>query len=71
MAIPATFCRQMVSRYESLLLENAGVSSVSVDGVSVSYAELERSLEYWNRKLETAEGSRRRVSQIKLDGYAG
>jgi len=58
-----TFAEQMLEKYEELLLANAGLKQVSVDGQTVSYAELERRYEFW-RAVER--GSRPRSASIKL-----
>ncbi|HUX01273.1 MAG TPA: hypothetical protein VMY35_09890 [Phycisphaerae bacterium] len=63
----STHAEQMVARFQDLLLANAGVTSVSIDGVSVTYGELERRLAYWERKVGIALGTRPRVSRPRLD----
>lgn len=57
----------MVEKYQALLLANAGVKNVSVDGQSLSLDDLESKLEYWSRKVAIADGSRPRVMQINLE----
>ena len=40
----ATFAEQMVEKYRTLLADSAGLKSVTVDGQSVTYRELEERL---------------------------
>ena len=61
------FADEMVEKYQALLLANAGVKSVNVDGQSLSLDDLESKLEYWSRKVAIADGSRPRVMQINLE----
>ena len=61
-----TFAEQMLEKYEELLLANAGLKQVSVDGQTVSYAELERRYEFWRRRVAVERGSRPRSASIKL-----
>lgn len=58
----------MVAKYEQLLLENAGAHSVTVDGQSVTFTDLEERYEKWQRKLAAEQGTRPRVAQIDLQG---
>ena len=51
----ATFADQMVTKYETLLLQAAGLRAVQVDGQSVSYGDLERRHRYWKR-IQAREG---------------
>ena len=37
----------MVEKYRTLLADSAGLKSVTVDGQSVTYGDLERLLEHW------------------------
>lgn len=61
------FADDMVEKYQALLLANAGVKSVNVDGQSLSLDDLEKKLEYWSRKVARADGTRPRVMQINLE----
>lgn len=63
----STFAEDMVEKYQTLLLANAGVKSVTVDGQSMTMDDLERKLEYWSRKVAAANGTRPRVMQINLE----
>ena len=66
----ATFAEQMVTKLEAILLENAGVQSVSIDGQSVSYADLKAEHEYWRQRVLKESGKRPVISMIRLDGFA-
>jgi len=63
------FARDMVSKYEALLAANAGMRSVSVDGQSVTYDELEKQYEFWVKKAGAEAGTRPRLSKINLSGF--
>ena len=66
----ATFAEQMVEKYRTLLADSAGLKSVTVDGQSVTYGELERQLQYWENKVAAECGRRPRAATIKLSsGY--
>jgi len=65
----ATFAQQMVTKYEQLLLENAGLTVVNVDGQQVSYADLEAKYEHWRQRVLKEAGKRPAISRIRLDGY--
>jgi hypothetical protein len=62
----ATFAEQMVAKYEALLLANAGATSVAVDGVQVSYADLEAKYQHWSRAAARAAGTTPGVSTVAL-----
>ncbi|CAN5408635.1 hypothetical protein BH11PLA2_BH11PLA2_34520 [soil metagenome] len=61
-----TFAQQMVSKYQALLLANAGAQSISIDGQSLSLTDLEDKLAYWERKVAIQSGRRPRSFQIYL-----
>ncbi len=62
-----TFAENMVEKYQALLLANAGVKNVNVDGQNLTLDDLEKKLDYWSRKVSRADGSRPRVMQINLE----
>ena len=62
----ATFAQQMVEKYRTLLADSAGLKSVTVDGQSVTYGDLERLLEHWENKVAAEGGRRPRAASIKL-----
>ena len=62
----ATFAQQMVEKYRTLVADNAGLKSVTVDGQSVTYGDLERLLEHWESKVAAEQGRRPRAATIKL-----
>lgn len=66
---PLTFARQMVERFQKILLENAGAVRVNVDGQDVEYADLEAKYAYWQRKLLILTGKAPTVSRIRLDRF--
>lgn len=63
------FAQQMVEKFQTLLLENAGAVRVNVDGNDVSYADLEAKYAYWQRVLQRHKGKSPTVSRIRLDRF--
>lgn len=63
-----SFATQMVAKLEALLLANPGASSVNVDGVQVSFSDLEKRYTYWKNAAARESGSRPLTSQIKFSG---
>jgi len=64
-----SFATDMVTKYEGLLATHAGMKSVSVDGQSVTYDELEKQYEFWVKKAGAEAGTRPRLSKINLSGF--
>ena len=64
-----TFAEQMVTKLEALLLENAGVQSVNVDGQAVTFTDLQRQYDYWKGKVARESGTRPRVASVNLGGF--
>jgi hypothetical protein len=62
----ATFAEEMVTKYEGLLRENAGAKSVTVDGIAVSYADLEVKHQYWKKQVAVEKGERPPVATVDL-----
>jgi len=59
-----THAEQMVTKLEALLLKNPGATQVRIEGgVTITYADLQKRLEYWQKKvaLESGTFSRRRT----------
>ena len=46
-----TFAETMLAKYETLLQTSAGLDTVSVDGQSVRYADVEAKYRYWKREV--------------------
>lgn len=67
--IDMTFAEQMVAKYQAILLASAGLKMVSVDGQTVSYADLEEKYQFWVRKVEQESGTRGSVAAIDLTGF--
>ncbi len=65
----ATFADQMVTKYETLLLQAAGLRAVQVDGQSVSYGDLERRHRHWKRIQARERGVRPPAAVIRLDRF--
>jgi len=47
----ATFAETMLAKYETLLQTSAGLDTVSVDGQSVRYTDVEAKYRYWKREV--------------------
>jgi hypothetical protein len=54
----ATFAETMLSKYETLLETSAGLDTVSVDGQSVRYTDVEAKYRYWKREVAREKGTR-------------
>jgi hypothetical protein len=65
----ATFPETMLAKYEALLQTGAGLDTVSVDGQSVRYADVEAKYRYWKREVAREKGTRPRAASIKLGGF--
>jgi len=48
----ATFAETMLAKYETLLETATGLDSISVDGQSVRYSDVEAKYRYWKREVE-------------------
>ena len=67
----ATFADDMVEKYERLLRANAGLKSVSVDGVQTTFDDLTKQWEYWRRVQANEAGTGKpRLSVIDMSGNA-
>jgi hypothetical protein len=55
------FCQQMIDTLRERLLESAGLQSMSVDGLSVTYAtgsaSVRKELRYYEKRLQQLQGS--------------
>ena len=65
----ATHAEQMVTKLEAMLVENAGLTEVDVDGTKVSYADLEAKWQFWKGQVARAKGRKPAVSTIRLDRF--
>ena len=63
-----THAAQMVTKLEAMLLECAGLTSINVDGQSVSLADLEKKWAYWKKRVAIETNRKPVVSTIKLSG---
>ena len=63
-----TFAEQMVEKLQAILLANAGLASVSVDGTMVAYTDLEAKLAHWQGKVNRERGMAPRAATITLGG---
>lgn len=65
---PKTYAETMVSKYETLLTRHAGQQSVSVDGQTLSLADLEAKYDFWLRRYQVLAGTRPRVASVNMSG---
>ena len=65
----STHAELMVTKLESLLLANAGVTTVNVDGQQVAYADLEVKWRFWKGRVARERGKASTISTIRLDGF--
>jgi len=65
----ATSAEQQVARYEALLATSAGLDSVSVDGQSLQYADLEAKCRRLKREVARQAGTRPQAASINLGGF--
>jgi hypothetical protein len=65
----ATFAEQLLAKYETLLQTSAGLDTVSVDGQSVRYADVEAKYRYWQREVARQAGTRPQAASINLGGF--
>jgi hypothetical protein len=50
-------------------LSHAGLDTVSVDGQSVQYADVEAKYRYWKREVAREKNQRPQVASINLGGF--
>jgi hypothetical protein len=60
------FAATMVAKYEALLMQAAGIGSTTVDGATVTLADLEAKYNYWRKIAQRESGTRPRVARINL-----
>jgi len=56
----------MLAKYDDLLERAAGTRTVTVDGIQVSYDDLEKRHAYWARMAARLKGLRPTAAQIDL-----
>ena len=65
----ATFAEQLLAKYETLLQTSAGLDTVSVDGQSVRYTDVEAKYRWWKREVGREQGQRPQAASINLGGF--
>jgi len=65
----ATFAETMLAKYETLLQTAAGLDTVSVDGQSVRYVDVEAKYRWWKREVAREKGERPQAASINLGGF--
>ncbi len=67
----ATTAENMVAALETALASNVGVSSITVDGLTISYqsrAQMLSELRHWKDEVAKQSGKRPRAATIGLSG---
>ncbi|MDE2100064.1 MAG: hypothetical protein KGL39_22610 [Patescibacteria group bacterium] len=64
-----SFAAAQVARLETLLSQCVGVQSITVDGQTVTYADLLAQYQFWKRRAAVENGTRPFVSQINLGNF--
>jgi len=65
----ATFAETQVVKCETLLQTSAGLDTVSVDGQSVRYVDVEAKYRYWKREVAREKHERPQAASINLGGF--
>jgi chitodextrinase len=58
----------MVAKLQQTLLESAGLSAVTIAGQSVTYGDLQKQLEYWQKKVARENGNRSVIIETDFRG---
>lgn len=64
-----TFAERQVELLETIIEENAGLTSVAVNGTNVTYADLLKQYDYWKKKVARESGANPRVKRMNLGGF--
>ena len=64
-----THAEEMVEKLEALLLANPGVQSMTIDGVTVAYADLSKQLRHWQSVVAREAGRRPSAATVDLGGF--
>lgn len=64
-----TFAEQMVSKLETVLLESAGLKTVSVSGTVTTFDDVQRQYEFWKSKVAREQGRKPRLVRVDLSGF--
>jgi len=68
-AAVATFAETMLAKYETLLQTSAGLDTISVDGQSVRYTDVEAKYRYWKREVVREKNQRPQAASTNLGGF--
>ena len=63
-----THAENMVEMLQARLLKAGGVTSTSAGGVSTTFSDLKRELEYWEAKVKKEAGERPRMLSPTMGG---
>ena len=64
---PKTFAETMVVKYETLLARHAGQKSVTVDGQTLTLAQLEELYDHLLTRYRRLNGDRPRIAAVKMN----
>jgi hypothetical protein len=63
-----SFAKARIEQLEAIITESAGMTAVSVNGTSTTYADVLKQREYWLNELSRLEGTIARTKTIRLGG---
>lgn len=63
-----TFAEQMVAKLEQVLLEAAGLQSVTIAGQVVTYVDLTKQHAHWKAQVAREQGGRPLFIQVETGG---
>lgn len=61
-----TFARKMVEKYRDMLLQCAGLRSITIDGQMVMYADVEAGYRQWQKAVARLSGTRPNAVTIDM-----
>lgn len=64
---PKTFAEARVEYYETLLARHGGQKSVTVDGQTLTLADLEHLYDHWLTRYRRLNGDRPRIAAVKMN----
>ena len=65
----SSLAEQMVEKLAEALVANAGATTVTIDGQTVAFADLEAKYDHWKARLARERGKAPAVSRIRLDQF--
>jgi hypothetical protein len=63
-----TFSEQMLAKIEAVLMESAGLQSATIAGQTVTYADLLKQRDYWQKQVAQEKGERPLMIPVHFGG---